>query len=245
MKDPEDWYSKIWILEIVCQLKTMHSVSCELLFGAKWGLQLGSEHHSSLWEAAPERHWGRSKYEILLKGELEAIKRLLYKNFSASHEELMSPQRDSVRFNIWGDARIGITKSVPENICPSGDVFHQFPWSTECLRLRPEFPVGVSQVSSCSTTGSQLRRGRRQRPLWSSLFSCWQVLLARANLPWRVRPSMDRWQSPKLSDKTLAQICPGGSQPRCWDQGKASTEPGSSTGTSVNRGPRFLPLFKC
>ena len=182
MKDPEDWYSKIWILGIVCQLKMMHSVSCELLFCAKWGLQLGREHHSSLWEAAPERHWGRSKCEILLKGELNAIKRLLYKNFSASHEELMSPQRDSVCFNIWGDARIRITKSVPENIYPSEDVFHQFPWSTECLPLLPEFPAGVSKVRSCSSTGSDLRRGRWQRPLWSSLFSCRQVLLAPANL---------------------------------------------------------------
>ena len=34
---------------------------------------------------------GRSIYKILVKGEFSAIKCLLYKRFSASHEELMSP----------------------------------------------------------------------------------------------------------------------------------------------------------
>ena len=32
----------------------------------------------------------RSIYKILVKGEFSAIKHLLYKRFSASHEELMS-----------------------------------------------------------------------------------------------------------------------------------------------------------
>ena len=41
---------------------------------------------------------GRSIYKISVKGELNAIKYLLYKRFSASHEELMSPRRDLVIF---------------------------------------------------------------------------------------------------------------------------------------------------
>ena len=43
---------------------------------------------------------------------------------------------------IWRDERIGIMKSVPENIQLSKDLFHQFPWSTECLALYSEPPSG-------------------------------------------------------------------------------------------------------
>ena len=59
---------------------------------------------------------GRSIYMILVKGEFSAIKHLFYKTFSASHEELMSSWRDLVLFWIWGDVKIGIMKSVSENM---------------------------------------------------------------------------------------------------------------------------------
>ena len=41
---------------------------------------------------------GTSICKILVKGELSASKHLLYKKFSASHKELMSPLRDLVIF---------------------------------------------------------------------------------------------------------------------------------------------------
>ena len=31
-------------------------------------------------------------------------------------------------------------KSVPENIELSKDLFHQFPWGTECLTVHPKSP---------------------------------------------------------------------------------------------------------
>ena len=38
-----------------------------------------------------------------------------------------------------GDARIEIIKSVPKNIKLSKDLFHQIPWSTECLNSTLNF----------------------------------------------------------------------------------------------------------
>ena len=46
-------------------------------------------------------------------------------------------------------------KSVPENIYLSKGLFHQFPWSTECLTLHPAFP-------SVGTEGQQLQQHRVQ-----------------------------------------------------------------------------------
>ena len=48
-------------------------------------------------------------------------------------------------------------KSVPEKIKLSKDLFHQFPWSTECLTLHAELPsVGVED--------QQLQQRRVQFP---------------------------------------------------------------------------------
>ena len=41
---------------------------------------------------------GRSIYKVFEKEEFKAVKCLLYKRFSASHKELMSPRRDLVIF---------------------------------------------------------------------------------------------------------------------------------------------------
>ena len=41
---------------------------------------------------------GRSIYKVFEKEEFKAVKCLLYKRFSASHKELMSPRRDFVDF---------------------------------------------------------------------------------------------------------------------------------------------------
>ena len=45
-------------------------------------------------------------------------------------------------------------KSIPKNIQLSKDPFHQFPWSTECLTLHPEFKSG-------SVRGQQLQQHRQ------------------------------------------------------------------------------------
>ena len=100
---------------------------------------------------------GRSIYKVFEKEEFKAVKCLLYKRFSASHKELMSPRRDFVDFldmrrcKDW-DHEISSRKYL--TIC--------FP-STECLALRPESPGG-SKVSRRSSTGLSLCRGRWKCP---------------------------------------------------------------------------------
>ena len=59
---------------------------------------------------------GRPICNVLVKGEFSAIKYSFYKRFFVSHEDLMSPWRDSVLLWIWRDARVEIIKSVPKNI---------------------------------------------------------------------------------------------------------------------------------
>ena len=72
-----------------------------------WELQvkfyLGQNEDCSLGDSTSERllqrgSGGRSIYKVFEKGEFKAIKRLLYKRFSASHKELMSSRRDLVIF---------------------------------------------------------------------------------------------------------------------------------------------------
>ena len=114
---------------------------------------------------------GRWIYKILVKGEFNAIKYLLYERFSASHKELMSPWRDLVLFQIWRDARTGIMKSVPENVylqtCSTS-----FPGAQSASLSTLNSPQGVLKVGSCSGTGFTLQRGRWQVPLLL-LFNHW------------------------------------------------------------------------
>ena len=50
-------------------------------------------------ERLPQRgSGGKSTYKVLMKEEFNTIKHLLYKMFSVSHEELMSPWRDLLIF---------------------------------------------------------------------------------------------------------------------------------------------------
>ena len=98
------------------------SVASYAIFGAKWRLLPRRQHLRWHWGTAERGTEGRSTHKVLVKGEFSAIKHLIYKRFSARHEEMMSSRR--VLFWIWGDARIGITTSVPENFhlkaCPTG-----------------------------------------------------------------------------------------------------------------------------
>lgn len=48
---------------------------------------------------------GEDQYKIWVKGDFSAIKHLLYKKFSPSHEDLISPWTDFL-FQTWGDAEI-------------------------------------------------------------------------------------------------------------------------------------------
>ena len=85
---------------------------------------------------------GESQHIRFWWREFNAIECLLYKRFSASHKELMSPWRDLVPFYRRRDARIGILKSVTEfRACLktnlSKDLFDQFPLSTEVPHSPP------------------------------------------------------------------------------------------------------------
>ena len=86
---------------IMCTwLKKMNKVSWELSFiwGQKKNCSLGDSTSDSF-QRLLQRGRGKSKiYKILVKGDFNAIKCLLYKRLSASHEELMSPRRDLVLF---------------------------------------------------------------------------------------------------------------------------------------------------
>ena len=110
----------------------------------------------------------RAIYKILVKRGFNAIKCLLYKRFSASHEDLTSSWKDLVFFEVWRDAKIVIMKSVSENIylktCST-----RFP-GAECL-TPPELPQAMLKVNSCGSTGFNLCRGWWQMPL---LFRSWQ-----------------------------------------------------------------------
>ena len=75
-----------------------------------------------------------------MKGEFNANKGFLYKRFSASYEELMSPWRDLMLFYIWRDAKIRIIKSVPKNMylrpVPWASLEHRVPPSPPWIPLR-------------------------------------------------------------------------------------------------------------
>ena len=74
-------------------------------------------------------------------------------------------------FSASLDARIEIIKSVPKNIQLSKDLFHQIPWSTECL-TPPWIPSGVVEGQQPSSMGFNLRRGRWQMHLLFSRGQC-------------------------------------------------------------------------
>ena len=129
-------------------------------------------------EKLPQRGSGGSSiYMFLVKEEFTAIKSLLYKRFSACHEELMSSRRDLVLSWTCGDARIQIMKSVPENIYLAKDLFYQFSWSTKCLSLHPELLSGHIQ-------GQQLQEHRIQSA---------ENVEADGKCPWQCQFVVDRF----------------------------------------------------
>ena len=94
--------------------------------------------------------WGKINiYVILVKGR-SCNQAHIFVGF-ASHEKQMSPQRNLVLFQIWGDARTGLIISAPKNILLKTC---QFPEGTECLilDLRCKLLQGVLEVSSHSST---------------------------------------------------------------------------------------------
>ena len=67
---------------------------------------------------------------------------------------LLSMGLQRVRLDLVTEQqRIGIMKSVPENIKLSQDLFHQFLWNTGCLILHPEFPSGAAEVQQLQQLG--------------------------------------------------------------------------------------------
>ena len=132
-----------------------------------------------------QRGRGRGSIYKLFGVQCKKKNLLIYKRFSASHKELMSPWRDLVPFYRRRDARIGILKSVTEfRACLktnlSKDLFNQFPLSTECLTLHPQ---GVLKVGSCSQVQlNRIQSTQRQMANALVVFSHWQIFLASANL---------------------------------------------------------------
>ena len=84
----------------VCQLKRcpVWELRVEFCLGQKEDCILGDSISDSSGRLLQRTSGGRSIYKIFEKGEFNAIKCLLYKRFSASHKELMSPWRDLVIF---------------------------------------------------------------------------------------------------------------------------------------------------
>ena len=74
---------------------------------------------------------------------------------------------------------MGIMNSVPEKYLISKDLFHQFPWSTECLSLHPELPPGVLKVLSAAAQSPQRKMAKCP---WQNVVQSLAVLLANANL---------------------------------------------------------------
>ena len=92
MKEQERAF-KAYIAQTREEIRDIEETSagtCVLLGGNEDCSMGGSISESS--ERLLQRSSGeKSRYKILVKGEFNAIKCLLYKRFSASHEELMSP----------------------------------------------------------------------------------------------------------------------------------------------------------
>ena len=109
----------------------------------------------------------------------------VYERFSASNEELMAPWRDLVLFQTWRDARIGIMKSVPENIWLAKDLFrvsleHRVPRSPTWREFRAgqrsaaapaQDPVSTEAGGRCpwQVTVTGPCRGNRFHHTWGGI----------------------------------------------------------------------------
>ena len=164
------------------------------------GLQPGRQSTSDSSEKLFQRDRGKRQYICDFgKGGVHAINHILFvENFwsheaSASHEKQSAPWRIVVLFEIWGDTRIGLIKSAPENIWLSEDLSCQFPQSTECLisALFPEFFQGV-------VGGQQLQQ---HMICFDPCTDRWQVLMTSANLwstvAW-IKIALKSWLIPLL-----------------------------------------------
>ena len=121
---------------------------------------------------------------ILVEEEFKAFRHWFYERFSASNE-LMAPWRDLVLFQIWRDARIGIMKSVPENIWLAKDLFrvsleHRVPRSPTWRAFRAgqrsaaataQDPVSTEADGRCpwQVTVTGPRHGNRFDHTWGGI----------------------------------------------------------------------------
>ena len=123
-----------------------------------------------LWEIAPRGSQGRSIYKISVKGELSAIKGLVYKSFvtrSWCHLEgikWFSRFEEVQRLGSWN-----------QFLKISQDLFHQIPWSTEGLTPPWTPSEGIE--------GQQLQQHRVQCPQKQMANALVFVSLKR-NQPW-------------------------------------------------------------
>ena len=86
--------------DFTCQLRKNAQLESFVLFylGQNEDSSLGDSTSNSSERLLQRGSGGSSGCKILVKEEFSASKHLLYKRFSVSHEELMSPLRDLVIF---------------------------------------------------------------------------------------------------------------------------------------------------
>ena len=153
---------------------TTWELQVKFYWGQNKNCSLGDSTSDSL-ERLLQRDSGvRSIYKVLVKGMFNVIKFLLYKRFSASQEELMPPWRDLVLSRYEEMQGLGSWSQFLKISTCLKTCFPSFPGAQSALLSILDFLQGVSEVSSCSSTG------RWQMPLL--LLSHWQMLLASDNL---------------------------------------------------------------
>lgn len=176
MEDPEDWSSKIWIPGVVCQLNTMHSVRAVAYYLVQnEDCSLGDS-ATARSEGLMQRGTGEGPYiRFWWRGSLMQSSTYFTKTFllvtrSWWHHKGIQRSSTSVEVQGLGSRNRFLNTSVHLRSCPTGFPGAQMPRSPRWA------PRGGR------STGQGLRRGRWRRPLCLLLFSCWQTLLARANL---------------------------------------------------------------
>ena len=100
-------------------------------------------------------------------------------------------------------------KSVPENTQPSKELSHQIP-GAQSASLHPELPQRVLKISSCSSAGFSLCRGRWQMPLFSH-WQCSSVQFSCSVVSDSLRPHglhQARLPCPSPTPRACSNSCP-------------------------------------
>lgn len=155
----------------------MHNVRAELSFiWAKWGYSPGDRTSDNSEKLLQRGKGAKINIEDFGEGEFNAITGLLYKRLSASRKGSWCHQEETWCFSRDEDAKIGIMKSVLENIYLK-ILFHQLLWGQSASLSTLNSLGGVEGNSGCSPGSG---RGRWQLPQgvpvcsWHTPWSNWQ-----------------------------------------------------------------------